>query len=84
MAFEPLAGLRQAGVSERRRGREFAEAVRRLTEETYPHAEKIRLEWDNLFAHTAAAFYATFPAEQPAGWPGRWWSSSTRRFTAFS
>jgi hypothetical protein len=64
MAFEPLAGWGQAEVSERRRGREFAEAVRRLAEEAYPHAEKIRLVCDNLSTHTAAAFYATFPAEQ--------------------
>ena len=65
MAFEPLAGWRRgAFVVVRRRGREFAEAVRHLAEEAYPRAEKIRLVCDNLSTHTAAAFYETFPAER--------------------
>jgi hypothetical protein len=65
MAFEPLAGQREVEVTERRRGKEFAEMVGRLAEETYhPHAERVRLVWDNLSTHTAAAFYETFPAER--------------------
>lgn len=64
MGFEPLTGRRHVEVSERRRNREFAEAVRRLAEEDYPDAERIRLVVDNLSTHTAAAFYETFPAEQ--------------------
>ncbi len=64
MAFEPLAGWRRAEVTERRRGREFAESVRYLAEEAYPEAEHIRLVLDNLSTHTAAAFYETFPPEQ--------------------
>ncbi len=64
MAFEPLVGWRHVEVSERRRGREFAEAVRRLAEEDYREAERIRLVVDNLSTHSAAAFYETFaPAE---------------------
>ena len=64
MAFEPLAGQREVEVTERRRGKEFAEMVERLAEETYPHAERVRLVCDNLSMHTAAAFYETFPAER--------------------
>ena len=60
MAFEPLVGWRHVEVSERRRSREFAEAVRRLAEEDYPEAERIRLVVDNLSTHSAAAFYETF------------------------
>jgi hypothetical protein len=60
MAFEPLTGWRRTSVSERRRGREFAQDVRRLAEDLYPEAEKIRLVCDNLSTHTAAAFYETF------------------------
>jgi hypothetical protein len=52
------------GVRERRRKCEFAEEMRRLAEEVYPNAEKIRLVLDNLSTHTAAAFYESFPAEQ--------------------
>jgi len=65
MAFEPLAGWRRgAFVVVRRRGREFAEAVRRLAEEVYPGAERIRLVLDNLSTHTPAAFYETFSPEE--------------------
>ena len=63
MAFEPLSGWRRTSVTERRRGREFAEEVRRLVEEDYPRAERLRLVLDNLSTHTAAAFYQTFPPE---------------------
>lgn len=60
VAFEPLSGWRRVEVSERRRKREFAEQVRRIAEEDYPNAEKIRLVLDNLSTHTKAAFYEAF------------------------
>lgn len=44
-------------VTERRRKQEFAEEMRRIAEEDYPKAEKIRVVLDNLPTHTAAAFY---------------------------
>jgi hypothetical protein len=65
MAFEPLTGWREASVTERWRGREFAEAMHRLVEEEgYPAAERIRLVCDDLSTHSAAAFYETFSPEQ--------------------
>jgi transposase len=67
MAFEPLAGWREIEVTERRRGKEFAETVGRLAEEVYPKAEKIRLVVDNLNVHTPAAFYEVFGAERARG-----------------
>ena len=63
MSFEPLSGWRELVVTERRRKREFALAMRRLAEEHYPQAEKIRVVLDNLSTHTGAAFYDIFPAE---------------------
>lgn len=63
VAFEPLTGRRRVAVTERRRKREFAEEVRRLAEEDYPEAERIRLVCDNLSTHTAAAFYEAFAPE---------------------
>jgi DDE superfamily endonuclease len=63
MAFEPLSGWRKVEVTERRRGREFAGMVRRLAQETYPRAERIRLVCDNLSTHSPAAFYESFPPE---------------------
>jgi len=64
VAFEPLAGWRSVEVRERRRGKEFAEEVRRLAEDLYPEAEKIRLVVDNLNIHTPASFYEVFDAER--------------------
>jgi hypothetical protein len=37
--------------------------MRRLAEEHYPQAQKIRVVLDNLSTHTGAAFYEIFPAE---------------------
>ena len=63
MAFEPLTGWRATSVRERRRGLEFAEEVRRLVEEVYPEAERLRLVVDNLSTHSPGAFYEAFPPE---------------------
>jgi hypothetical protein len=63
MSFEPLSGWRELAVTERRRKQEFALAMRRLAEERYPKARKIRVVLDNLSTHTGAAFYESFPAE---------------------
>ena len=37
--------------------------MRRLAEEHYPQAEKIRVVLDNLSTHTGAAFYESFSTE---------------------
>lgn len=63
ISFEPLSGWRELMVTERRRKQEFALAMRRLAEEHYPQAEKIRVVLDNLSTHTAAAFYESFSAK---------------------
>jgi hypothetical protein len=63
MSFEPLTGWRELAVAERRRKREFAHWMRRLAEEHYPQAEKIRVVLDNLSTHSGAAFYESFSAE---------------------
>ena len=64
MAFEPLQGWREAIITKRRRKQEFAEAMRHLSEEIHPDADRIRVVLDNLNTHTVAAFYESFPAEQ--------------------
>ena len=63
MAFEPLRGWREVEVTEHRRGKEFALAMRRLADEVYPDAEKIRLVCDNLSTHSPAALYEIFPPD---------------------
>jgi hypothetical protein len=64
MAFEPLAGRRHVEATERKTAEDFARFLRRLSDEWYPHAEKIVLVCDNLNTHTPAALYEAFePAE---------------------
>ena len=63
MSFEPLTGWRELTLTERRRKKEFAHRMRRLAEEHYPQAEKIRVVLDNLSTHSGAAFYENFSAE---------------------
>ena len=64
MIFEPLAGQRKVEVTERRTKKDWAECLRRLSDEFYPEAEKIVLVEDNLNTHTPASLYEAFePAE---------------------
>jgi hypothetical protein len=63
MSFEALSGWREVVVTERRRKQEFALAMRRLAQERYLQAEKIRVVLDNLSTHSGAAFYESFPVE---------------------
>jgi len=71
VAFEPLTGWRRVEVTERRRKQEFAEQVRRIAEEDYPDAEKVRVVLDNLSTHTKAAFYEAFTPERARRLAGR-------------
>ena len=75
---------------------EFALAMRRLAEEHYPQAQKIRVVLDNLSTHTGAAFYENFSAEVArnlarriefvytpvvhGSWLNTWWRSSRSRY----
>jgi len=52
---------RHAKVTDRRTCLDFAECLRDLVDEHYPHAEKIRLVLDNLSAHRPSAVYERFP-----------------------
>lgn len=64
MAFEPLAGFREVRVTERRTAVDFAEFVRHLLEDVYPHAEAVVIVMDNLNTHAAESLYKAFPAER--------------------
>jgi hypothetical protein len=46
---------------------DFAEEMRRLVDEHYPEAEKVRVVLDNLNTHTGAALYQAFEAEEARG-----------------
>jgi hypothetical protein len=43
---------------------DWAEEIRRLLEEDYPHARKVKLVCDNLNTHDKASLYEAFPAAE--------------------
>jgi hypothetical protein len=55
MVFEPLAGQRRVKVTERRTAVDFAHLIRELSDEQYPHADKMVIVMDNLNTHTPAS-----------------------------
>jgi len=61
MMLEPLAGRRDVEVTERRTQKDYAERLRKLSDETYPDAEVIVLVQDNLNTHSPASLYEAFP-----------------------
>jgi len=64
LAFEPLAGVRHAEVTDRKASVDFARFARRVLDEWYPDAERVVFVLDNLSTHAPAAFYEAFePAE---------------------
>ena len=60
MVFEPLVGKRMIAITDQRRRVEWAEVMRKVSDELYPQAEKIVVVMDNLNTHTPAAFYQVF------------------------
>ena len=64
MFFEPKASWRHVDLRERRTARDFAHQMRKLVDEHYPDAEKIRVVLDNLNTHTLAALYEAFEPEE--------------------
>ncbi len=64
MIFEPLAGQRDVEVTDRRTKKDYAQCLRKLSDEVYPQAERIVLVHDNLNTHSPASLYEAFaPAE---------------------
>jgi hypothetical protein len=64
LCVEPLVGKRQVSVTQRRTLLDFADQLRRLSDDLYPEVEKIVLVLDNLNTHTAAALYERFSPAQ--------------------
>jgi hypothetical protein len=64
MASEPLAGKRFVEVTERKTKKDWAKFVKKIADEYYPDAPKIRLVMDNLSTHKPAALYDTFPPQE--------------------
>jgi DDE superfamily endonuclease len=64
MFFDPLRGWRRVSVRDSRTRVDWAEEIRRLLEEDYPYARRVKLVCDNLNTHSIASLYEAFPAEQ--------------------
>ena len=64
LAIEPLRGWRSVRVTDRRTKLDFAEQLRLLVDEDYPHAEKIVLITDNLNIHRPDCLYARFAPDE--------------------
>ncbi len=64
MFFEPLTGKRYVKVTDRRTRKDWALAMKELSDEIYPHAEQIVVTMDNLNTHTPISFYETFEPDE--------------------
>jgi hypothetical protein len=64
MFFDPVRGWRRASGREQRTRVDWAEEIRRLLDEDYPQARKVKLVCDNLNTHHIASLYEAFPAEE--------------------
>jgi hypothetical protein len=62
--FDPLRGWRRVSARDSRTRIDWAEEVRRLLDEDYAHARKVKLVCDNLNTHTIASLYEAFPADE--------------------
>lgn len=64
MANEPLAGKRYVKVTERKTKKDWAMFIKKIADEHYPSATKIKLVMDNLATHKPSALYETFSPEE--------------------
>lgn len=64
MFFNPVAGQRRVSCRDSRTRVDWAEEVKRLVDEDYPQARKIKLVCDNLNTHSKASLYEAFPAAE--------------------
>jgi hypothetical protein len=64
IANEPLNGNRLVQVTEQKTKKDWARFVKRISDEMYPNAKKIRLVMDNFKTHDASAFYEVFEPEE--------------------
>jgi hypothetical protein len=64
MLFEPLVGKRHVEIADQRRRLEWAEVMRKVSDELYPEADQIVVVLDNLNTHTPAAFYLAYEPKE--------------------
>ena len=64
--YNPIAGWRRVTGRDGRTRIEWAQEIRHLLEEDYPHAECVTVVCDNLNTHDVASLYFAFDAETAA------------------
>ena len=64
MFFAPLENKRRVKVTNQRCRTDWAEAMKELSDQDYPDAEKIVVVMDNLNTHSPISFYETFSPEE--------------------
>ena len=64
IANEPLKGKRLVEVTEYKTKKDWARFVKRIADEMYPDAKRIKLVMDNFKTHNASALYETFTPEE--------------------
>lgn len=64
VAVEPKAGMRQVGVTPRRKKKDFARFVKTILDGPYRHARLVHLVLDNLNTHNATSFQETFGMQE--------------------
>lgn len=64
MFFDRHRGWRRAKVTDSKKAVDFAECMRELVDEDYPHAETVRIVLDNFSTHSEASLYKAFPAPE--------------------
>lgn len=62
--FTPLENKRRIKITDHRCRTDWAKAMKELSDEDYPDAEKIVVVMDNLNTHSPISFYETFPPEE--------------------
>ena len=64
MEVEPLGGKRHVAITEHRTRKDWAIQIKRMLDERYPAAVKVRLVMDNLNTHNIASLYETFEPKE--------------------
>ena len=64
MFNEPLRGKRHVKVTERKTKADWAQLIKEIEDDYYPHVEKIRLVMDNLNTHKPSSLYEAFPPQE--------------------
>ena len=62
--FDPVRGWRRVSCQDSRTRLDWAEEIRRLLDEDYPRARRVKLVCDNLNTHGIASLYEAFPAAE--------------------